>query len=203
MLKVDSPWNAMFVNQELYAHAQSFFQVFQKTIFKQLSFSKFWHKYYPSELRNYVIEKGEKSLSKVGFRLGFYPTSYVSREAILKHPEFVDFTPDERFAIHLGNLNTFANRHHLEFDNLLFLMRRQYLIYNISHYQGLLASRVLKAPIKLDIVSSGLVTIDGLRDTLISLGLEQDELKDVFRAMLILPDYIGFKKFWNSFGYRL
>jgi hypothetical protein len=82
-------------------------------------------------------------------------------------------------------------------------MRRQYLIYNISHYQGLLASRVLKAPIKLDIVSSGLVTIDGLRDTLISLGLEQDELKDVFRAMLILPDYIGFKKFWNSFGYRL
>jgi len=203
MLKVDSPWNAMFVNFDLQIHGQSFFQIFEKIIFKQPHFSKYWHKYYPHNLRHNVISKGEKSLSQSCLRSGFSPISYVSAEAILKHPEFVDFTPDERFAIHLGNLNTFANRHHLEFDNLLFLMRRQYLIYNISHYQGLLASRVLKAPIKLDIVSSGLVTIDGLRDTLISLGLEQDELKDVFRAMLILPDYIGFKKFWNSFGYRL
>jgi hypothetical protein len=203
MLKVDVPWNAMFVNFDLQIHAQSFFQIFEKVIFEQPFFSEYWHKYYPHDLRHNVINKGEKGLSQSCLRSGFSPISYVSAEAILKHPEFVDFTPDEKFALILGNLNTFANSDHLKFDNLLFLMRRQYLIYNITHYQGLLASRVIKAPIKRDIVSSGLVTIDGLRDTLTSLGLEQDELKDVLRVMLLQPISSRFEKFWNSFGYRL
>jgi len=203
MLKVDSPWNAMFVNQELYAHAQSFFQVFQKTIFKQLSFSKFWHKYYPSELRNSVIEKGEKSLSTVCFRLGFYPTSYVSAEAILKHPEFANFTTEERFAIYIRYNLSISDGTSLTSEDLIFMLCHGYLTSNITHYQGLLVARILKAPIKIDILQSNLSTIDGVSNAFISLGVEQDELVGILKVLLLnraLNYRKGFDKLWSSYG---
>ena len=207
MLKVDTPWSAMFVNQELYAHAQSFFQVFQNTIFKQLSFSKYWCKYYPHDLRHKVIGKGEKSLSKLGFKLDFYPTSYVSAEAILKHPEFVNFTPDEKFAIFSRYNLTIDEGYSMASKDLIFLMKNQYFLANMSHFQALLATRILKAPIKIDIFQDNYSTLDGVRDVLISLGVEQDELKDILKVMLLnraLNSSTVIDKFFSAYGlYRL
>jgi hypothetical protein len=204
LLKVDVPWNAMFINYNKQLHAQSFFQVFEKIIFKHSSFSKFWHKYYPHEVRHNVINKGESSLSKFLLRLGFAPTSHVSAEDILKHPEFLGFTPDENLALYWDLGNFFLNNN-ISFDNSVLLMRRQFLSHNLTQYQGLLASRILKAPLKLDIFLSGMVTSGGVCDSLVSLGLEQDEINDVLALMLTIrgkQDYNGVRKLWHSFGYR-
>jgi hypothetical protein len=99
----------------------------------------------------------------------------------------------------------FLDNNFVSFDNSVLLMRRQFLSHNISQYQGLLASRILKAPLKLDIFLNGMVTSSGVCDALVSLGLEQDEINDVLTLMLIprlALHYTGVRKVWYSFGYR-
>jgi hypothetical protein len=204
MLKVDLPWHALYVNYQHHTHAQSFFQVFSKDIFQKKSFSKFWQNYYPSELRHHAINYGEVGLSSLCLGLGFSPVSFVNAKSILENADFVDFTPDEKFGIWSNHGYVFLNGNLSTFENSVFLMRRQYLENNITHHQGLLASRVLKAPLKVDIFKSGQATLDGLRDTLISLGLDQDELKDVLAVMTLNGTHAsrrGFKRLWGSFGY--
>jgi glycosyltransferase involved in cell wall biosynthesis len=203
MLKVDLPWHALFVNYQHHTHAQSFFQVFNKDIFQKNSFSKFWHHYYPSELRHHAINDGEVGLSSTCLGLGFSPVSYVNAKSILEDVNFGNFTPDEKFGIWSNHSAAFLDGKLSSFENSVFLMRRQYLEINITHHQGLLASRVLKAPLKLDLFKSGQTTIDGLRDTLISLGLDQDELKDVLAVMTLNGTHAsrrGFKRLWGSYG---
>jgi glycosyltransferase involved in cell wall biosynthesis len=204
MLEVDLPWHAMFVNYQFHTHAQSFFQVFSKEIFLEKSFSRFWNNYYPSELRHRAINEGEVGLSSTCLRLGFSPHSYVSAKSILENPEFNNFTSDEKFGIWSNHGGAFLDGKLLTFENTVFLMRRQYLENNITHHQGLLASRILKAPLKLDIYKSGQTTIDGLRDTLDSLGLDENELAEVLGIMTLNGTHAsrhGFQKLWGSFGY--
>ena len=204
MLNVPLPWHAMFVNYQFHTHAQSFFQVFEKRIFQNKKFSKFWHNYYPSELRHHAINNGEVGLSATCLELGFSPVSHVGAQSILENPEFGDFTSDERFGIWSNHGLTFLNGDYSSFENTTFLMKRQYLENNITHHQGLIASRVLKAPLKLDIFQSGQATIDGIRTTLISLGLVTDELEDVLQVMTLKGSHAsrrGFSRLWGLYGY--
>jgi glycosyltransferase involved in cell wall biosynthesis len=204
MLSVDLPWHSMFVNYQFHAHAQSFFQVFDKNIFQNKRFSEFWHNYYPSELRHHAINNGEVGLSNTCLRLGFSPVSYVSANSILENSEFGEFTPDEKFGIWSNHGLTFLNQDLSSLENTSFLMKRQYLENNVTHHQGLLASRVLKSPLKLDIFQSGQTTIEGIRNTLISLGLTEDELKTVLQLMTLKGSHAsrkGFNRLWGSYGY--
>jgi len=204
MLKVNLPWHSMFVNYQFHTHAQSFFQVFGKDIFLQKNFSKFWHNYYPSELRHHAINNGEVGLSSVCLKLGFSPVSYVSASSILESSEFGNFTSDEKFGIWSNDGLTFLNQDLATFDNTSFLMKRQYLENNITHHQGLLASRVLKSPLKLDIYQSGQTTIEGLRASLISLGLSEHELIGVLEVMTLKGTHAsrrGFSRLWGLYGY--
>lgn len=204
MLEIKLPWHAMFVNYQFHTHAQSFFQIFEKDIFLAKKFSDFWHNYYPSELRHHAINNGEVGLSSTCLQLGFAPVSHVSAQSILDNPGFADFTPDEKFGIWSNHGLTFLNGDLSTLQNTEFLMRRQYLENNITHHQGLLASRVLKAPLKLDIFQSGQTTIEGLRATLNSLGLPEDELKDILQVMTLKGTHAsrrGFTRLWGLYGY--
>ena len=204
MLKVELPWHAMFVNYQHHTHAQSFFQVFGKEVFQEKSFSQFWHRYYPSELRHHAINNGEVGLSSTCLALGLSPVSYINAKSILENPEFVGFTPDEKFGIWSNHGYAFLNSALATLENSAFLMRRQYLENNITHHQGLLASRVLKAPLKFDIFKSGQATIDGLGDTLISMGLDQDEAKEIMAIMTLSGTHAsrrGFPRLWGSYGF--
>jgi hypothetical protein len=203
-LKNEFQWHAMFVNYEFHIHAQSFFQVFSKDIFLAESFSKFWHSYYPSELRHHAINNGEVSLTATCLKLGFSPVSKVSANSIIEHSEFGDFTPDEKFGIWSNHGLTFLNRKLATFENTVFFMRRQYLENNITHHQGLLASRVLKAPLKLDILQTGKTTIEGIEATLVSLGLQEAELKDLLQVMTLRGTHAshrGIVSLWRMYGY--
>jgi glycosyltransferase involved in cell wall biosynthesis len=204
MLQVDLPWHAMFVNYQFHTHAQSFFQVFRKDIFQNRGFSKFWHNYYPSELRHHAINKGEVGLSTTCLGLGFSPVSFVSANAILENPGFETFTPDEKFGIWSNHGATFLNPDVSTIENTKILMRRQYLENNITHHQGLLASRVLKAPLKLDIFQTGQVTLDGIENTLHKLGVMDDEMHEVVNAMTLKGTHAsrhGFRRLWGIYGY--
>ena len=204
MLNVDQPWHAMFVKYQFHTHAQSFFQVFERGIFQKEKFSKFWHSYYPSELRHHAINNGEVGLSSTCLQLGFAPVSFVSAQSIFESPEFDDFTSDEKFGIWSNHGMNFFDQDIATLENTAFLMKRQYLECNITHHQGLLASRVLKSPLKLDIFQSGQTTIDGLKDSLVSLGLSDDELKDVLQVMTLKGTHAsrrGFNRLWGLYGY--
>jgi glycosyltransferase involved in cell wall biosynthesis len=204
MLEIKLTWHAMFVNYQFHAHAQSFFQVFEKGIFQEKNFSKFWHNYYPSELRHHAINNGEVGLTSTCLQLGFAPVSYVNAKSILENSEFGDFTSDEKFGIWSNHGLTFLNGDLSTLENTKFLMKRQYLENNITHHQGLLASRVLKSPLKLDIIQSGQATNEGARDTLDSLGLSEDELQEVMQVMTIKGTHAsrrGFNRLWGHYGY--
>jgi glycosyltransferase involved in cell wall biosynthesis len=204
MLKVKMPWHAMFVNYQFHTHAQSFFQVFERVIFQETKFSEFWHNYYPSELRHHAINNGEVGLSATCLRLGFAPVSYVSASSILENSEFGDFTLDEKFGIWSNHGLTFLNQEISTFDNTSFLMRRQYLENNITHHQGLLASRVLKSPLKFDLLQSGQSTFEGLRTSLFSLGVEDDELQETLNVMTLKGTHAsrrGIIRLWGLYGY--
>ncbi len=204
MLNVDLPWHSMFVNYQFHTHAQSFFQVFDKNIFQNKKFSEFWHDYYPSELRHLAINNGEVGLSNICLRLGFSPVSYVSANSILENSEFGEFTPDEKFGIWSNHGLTFLNQDLSTLENTIFLMKRQYLENNITHHQGLLASRVLKSPLKLDIYQSGQTTIEGINVTLKSLGISEDEARAVLQVMTLKGTHSsrkGFRRLWGMYGY--
>lgn len=204
MLKVDKHWLGMFVNYQFHTHSQSFFQVFSKEIFSQKNFSKFWKNYYPSELRHIVINNGEVALSSLCIGLGFSPNSFVTAKSILENPEFCDFTPDEKFGIWSNHGGALLDERISTLENTKFLMSRQYLENNITHHQGLLASRVLKSPLKLDIFQTGQVTLEGLENTLISLGINGRELQEILDVMTLKGSHAsrrGLKRLWGTFGY--
>ena len=204
MLKLELPWHAMFVNYQFHIHAQSFFQVFRKEIFLTNHFAKFWHEYYPSELRHNAINNGEVGLSKIPLNMGFAPVPYVNGKSILDSPDFINLTFDEMFGIFGGDLEAFIDEDFSSLEKIYFLLRRQYLDRNISHQQGLLSSRVLKAPLKLDIFQTGQATIEGLQDTLASLGLAEGEIAEVLSVMTLRGTHssrLGFQKLWGLYGY--
>jgi glycosyltransferase involved in cell wall biosynthesis len=204
MLEIKKPWQSMFVNYQFHMHAQSFFQVFNKDIFQRETFSKFWHNYYPSEFRHRTINYGEVLLSSVCIGEGFVPYSFVSAKSILDHPEFREFSVDEKFGIWSDTGFNFSVREFATLENTKLFMQRQYLAVNITHHQGLLASRVLKAPLKLDIFQTGLATLEGIETTLKELGIMGNELIDVMDVMTLKGSHVskkGFQKLWRFYGY--
>jgi hypothetical protein len=204
MLKIERTWHAMFVNHQFHTHAQSFFQVFRKEVFTHPDFSAFWAQYYPSELRHHAINFGEVHLSSVCLKNGFTPEPYITAQSILSDPAFDTFRPDEKFGIWSNHGLIYFDEKIANFENTKFMMKRQYLENNITHHQGLLASRVLKAPIKLDIVQSGQVTNEGLLDTLSDMGFSGDEASEIFNAMTNKGTHAsnrGLRRIWKSYGY--
>jgi glycosyltransferase involved in cell wall biosynthesis len=204
MLEIKKPWQAMFVNYQFHTHAQSFFQVFSKEIFQREKFSKFWHNYYPSEFRHRAINYGEVALSSICIAEGFSPDSFVNAKSILEHPEFNEFTPDEKFGIWSNTGFNFSTREFATLENSKFLMQRQYLEVNITHHQGLLASRVLKAPLKLDLFRAGQATKEGIVETLNALGVSEPEISEVLNLMTLKGSHLSrekFEKLWSLYGY--
>jgi glycosyltransferase involved in cell wall biosynthesis len=204
LLNVNKPWLGMFVNYQFHTHSQSFFQVFRKEVFANSSFSDFWKNYYPSELRHKAINNGEVALSSLCIGLGFSPNSFVTAKSILESPDFREFTPDEKFGVWSNHGHAFLDERLSTIQNTKFLMSRQYLENNVTHHQGLLASRVIKSPLKLDIFQTGQVTLEGLESTLISLGINGSELQKILDVMTLRGSHSsrrGIKRLWGTFGY--
>ena len=185
VLRVEHPWAAMFVNHHIYTHAQSFFVRFSSELFTLPDFKKFWHNYYVSDSREHAIHQGERKLSEILLDLGKVPYSYVDADRILSNSLFGDFTEYEKH-----NIRRFAGAEgtaQISIDSraIEVFMRAQFPTRNITHAQGTLASRVLGAPLKLDL--GPIATQEALRDTLLALGSSADEAHAVLEFMLKPP----------------
>ena len=174
LLKDEHAWTAMFVSRQVDVHAQSFFQRFSSEQFLHSAFKKFWHTYYPSEERMHTIKKGEIRLATTLTALGYTPHAYVTADRVLSSSSFGDFTENEKHNIRREAIARRVAKVSLEHAELVALMREQYLKWNITHVQGTLTSRVLGAPMKLDMPPL-YVTQEAMRDALIALGTPPDE----------------------------
>lgn len=174
LLKEEHPWTAMFVNHERHTHAQSFFVRFSNELFSLPAFRQFWRSYYPSEAREHTINKGEVKLSATLIKLGHTPHGFVSVDRILSHPLFGDFTENEKNTIRKFSGQVGRTQVLLERSEIEELMRAQFYNVNRTHAHGLLASRVLGTPLKLDL-SPEWTTQEALYKTLIALGCSIEE----------------------------
>jgi hypothetical protein len=173
----------MFVNYQHHTHVQSFFSRFSSEHIVQADFRKFWHDYYPSEERAHTINKGEIKLSKTLTNLGHTPYAYVSADRVLSGSLFGDFNENERRNIRrLAGMNS-ATPITLGRQEIEALMRAQFTTLNITHSLGTLTSRVLGAPLKLDL-NLRFVSQEAMHDALLALGSTREESDAVLTFML-------------------
>jgi hypothetical protein len=183
LLRENYPWLAMFVNMEVRPHAQSFFLRFEHTIFEREEFTQFWKKFRPSERRNHNIFKGEIFLSELVVSLGYQPHSFVGAEKIFTHERFGTFTENEKHLIRIDYNRKPEAKVALDSEQIEAIMRKQFSERNVTLSQGTLASRVLGAPLKLDL-DHRFVTQESIRDALIALGCSKEEAHDTLEFML-------------------
>jgi hypothetical protein len=183
LLNEEHPWVSMFVNHQIHTHAQSFFIRVNREIFTRTPFAKFWHGYYPSDERKHTINKGEVRLSATISELGYVPYAHVSADRILSSKAFGEFTENEKHNIRRPVFGRAMIPLSLEHQQIEELMRAGYRASNVTHTQGTLASRVLGAPLKLDLDPLR-VTQEALRDTLLALGCSSEETLSVLNFML-------------------
>lgn len=205
LLKNLDPWFAMFVNFQFHLHAQSFFLSFDRSVFLSESFTNFWSAYYPTSFRHNVINKGEVRLSKNLMVAGFSPKSYITADKLESAVNTKNFTMEEKFALWEGIRFAefdFGNQSH-EFHVLQ--MRRTFTNLNPSHHLGMLSTRAMGAPLKLDLLRGGLVSLAGLADVAKLAGITDSELKDFKSEMSSKgsqASVFGLHKLWRNYGFE-
>ncbi len=187
LLEEQHPFTTMFVNHDFHTHAQSFFLRFESRLFTDQRFARFWHRFYPSETRRHNIINGEVALSLLLNSIGYKPYSFVSPDRVLNSEKFGSFTDTEKHLLRMFGGRVSLSEVSLEAEKLEQIMRKQYAqgreSRNITHAQGTLVSRVLGAPLKLDLDPKW-TSQEVLRDTLIALGCSIDEAHEVLEYML-------------------
>jgi hypothetical protein len=200
----DLPWNSLFVNYQIHIHSQSFMQVFDSTIFQRPYFSDFWNNYFPSELRHLAINNGEVRLTEETILEGFSPNPYITAERILTSSNFGQFSQDENFALWSTMGMALYDKNINTVDNSILRLKRIFIENNATHHAGLLASRVLGSPLKLDILQTGQATPSAIKETLTSMGCEEMEISEIVSAMSLNGTHVsnkGLKRLWKNYGY--
>jgi len=181
-LKEEHPWSAMFVSHQINFHAQSFFQRFGSELILHSELKKFWHRFYVSEERLHNIYQGEFKLTTTLVRAGYQPHAHVTADRVLEHENFGAFTENEKHNLRRVAIAKRVAKVSLEHAELVGLMREQFATWNVTHVQGTLATRVLGAPLKLDILPL-YVTQEAVRDALAALGTPSAEALAVLTYM--------------------
>jgi hypothetical protein len=182
-----SHWAAVFVNFEKHTHAQSFFQSFPREILQNEVFRDFWRNYYPSNRRVYAINQGEVGLSQRLFSHGFFPISVVNAKIIK------DKYPSEKIVTH-DYYSVLGDRYYkilglptdLKIELFWHGLERGFMEQNCSHLAGLLAFKALGAPLKIDLVATGKITIDYLQEALLEEGFDVCEVENLAQEFLAI-----------------
>jgi hypothetical protein len=206
LLSDKSPWLSMFVNYQSHLHAQSFFLKFSRPVFTHDSFIKFWEHYYPSNVRIDVIENGEMYFSDVLIKSGFYPKAFVIPEMLTTAKALSTLRPDEKFALwggyrylEIDEMRNPTSAHSLQISRIF---REQ----NPTHFAGLIATRILGAPLKLDLGRQHMLSLPGIARAAESGGISKGELeifREVIDAQGSASSINGLSALWNQFGHSV
>jgi hypothetical protein len=205
LLRSTDEWSAMYVNFQFHLHAQSFFQSFSSNIFRNEEFINFWGKYYPTDIRHKVIYKGEVGLTRKILQAGFYPKAYVSPHLIESSPKFRIFREEDKFALWSGfgfiDIDKLVNSNSVHLLKLKNIFSTQ----NPTHHASLVATRVLGAPMKLDLFRTGLASLADILETVQIAGISGGELAE-FESNIAsqggISTLVGLRKLWGRFGYQ-
>jgi hypothetical protein len=196
--------SALYMNYQFHIHAQSFFLNFSRNTFNSKKFAKFWDSYYPSQERKHAIEKGEIKLSRILQKSGYLFDVYYSAsrigQTIQEHPLKI-----AELALALKALDdpqTLRRREYLPEYFVSYLSARVAESENVSHHFGLFLTRVLGAPIKLDILKSGVASSFDVKTALES-HVSPDEIHSLLVYMQSQGTWAsnrGLKAIWVKRG---
>ena len=178
-------WTTAFLNFEKHTHAQSFFQSFSGEIVRDPIFQKFWKKYYPSDRRTHAIDKGEVRLSQKLLSAGHFPKVIVNTKNINSRCSDDQILFEDYYSIFLDKYIDVYNLP-LELKREIFWheLDRSFMELNTSHVAGLLAFKALGAPLKLDLLATGRVTVKAIVNALLNDGIRELESEQLIQEFL-------------------
>jgi len=182
-----SSWTSAFLNFEKHTHAQSFFQSFSGQVVQTEVFQKFWSDYYPSNRRVHAIDMGEVMLSQILLKAGYFPKSVVNAKNIASVYEADKVSFEDFYAVFSESYYEILN-YSPQIKNEYFwhALERSFMEKNCSHIAGLLAFKALGAPLKLDLLATGRVTIESLQQALLRDGLEDSEITELIEEFSLI-----------------
>jgi glycosyltransferase involved in cell wall biosynthesis len=177
-----SPWTTAFLNFEKHTHAQSFFQSFTSEILLDPGFQGFWRDYFPSNSRVHAIDKGEVKLSQILLSTGFFPKSIVTAGAIANSYSNNKITFEDFYSVLLETYYPIQDTpREMREEFFWHSLQRSFMEKNCSHLAGLLAFKALNAPLKLDLLATGRVTLESIINALSENGIEDSELNQLIQ----------------------
>jgi hypothetical protein len=158
-----SQWNCIYLNKQGIHHASSHSLIFNEKAISSKEFLDFWRTYYPSSNREHSIFKGEFGITECVGEDYFKPL--VSPELINDAKFSLKLTPIEASQIRVWSRKSGYQGYELLVD---YMQTNQYvecMYYCLENFQvsnslGTVLYRKFGLPIKLDLPSSGLVSIE-------------------------------------------
>ena len=190
---VDSEYNCLYLHRQSIPHAGSMMIRFDRSVLNKRDFSIFWKKYFSYSDKKKTIRKGEHKLSKISGIDYFQP--YISlknpklkSDLVLKNPDiFQVLTWAERSA---GAAASYLDKAYKSGDHIRII---EYVLFNLqaSNSLGLFFSREIGAPLKMDLVSSGLINPSDFIQTLIEGGCSSSEISSAERLIILRGSYFS------------
>jgi hypothetical protein len=191
LLQKEIALSGFFINFQFHNHVQSFGLVLGRSIATSAKIVSFWSSYYPSNIRRYAINDGEVELTRQVTR------SWPETAAVVTYERLLSEDADLWSRLSVAETQTLLagvegnsryeyrtrRRMRIRAEELDLLAREAFASRNTSHVLGLLATRVLSVPLKLDQLRQGICTPADFAETLDRINLDPDERAEVM-AML-------------------
>jgi hypothetical protein len=192
LLTKDAPIAGFFLNYQFHTHMQSFALTLGTEVGNSSELDDFWKTYYPSNLRRYAIRGGEVELTRRVLK------KWSRIDVVVTHERLVAADPDIWSGLSIAeqqNLKIWldgGHRYDLDWmrregnrSEYLDVMAREALTArNASHALGMVASRLLSVPLKLDLLQRGACTVKDFSETIDHLGLEATERTQILMMVM-------------------
>jgi hypothetical protein len=208
VLNRDESLSGFFINLKSHPHIQSFAVVLGPKVSTSSQVRDFWNSYYPTSIRRYAIRKGEIELSRQLIRM------CPELAAVLTYDRLKSAQPDLWSNLPLAERQSLvasaAGREHRDLTRLRRgeisrlwreefsrLWREEFSVTqleglartalatrNASHALGLVATRVLSVPLKLDLLKRGTCTPADFEETLERIDVAPRERAEIMAMLL-------------------
>ena len=181
LLKPMSPINCLYMNSQSVVHAGSMLIKFQSVILSTDTFWDFWEDYYCTNSKKRIIKQGEHKLSTICGINTFRPLTETFFNGILPQPSTTHKMQFLRWA-RRSDKEFFACIANLDFDSketwdLAFHFGLE--CFQVSNSLGVYLSENFNAPIKMDLVTLGLVTRSEFFLAIESRGCDETEKQEL------------------------
>lgn len=187
----ENGYNCLYVHKQSVAHAGSMLIRLDETILQSRPFLRFWHKYYSYSNKKKVIKRGEHKLSRLCGIDYFQP--YVNTKKVSNILEIKLETVDILQVLTWTRRSALPASLYVEKSIQLndYFRVVEYVICNlqVSNSLGLFFARQLHAPIKMDLVSSGLINPSDFINILSGHGCTDQEISAVGRVLSLRGSY--------------